>query len=775
MPRQSDLRFTFEVINGPRFAVVEFEHEEALSECFKLSIDLYSTDPAVDFGQVLDQPALLTIWRAETPVRYVHGIVHAFVQGETGFRRTRYSATVQPDLRRADLYSDWRIHQQVNIPQLLENRIKELGITDYEQRMYGEHLTREYCVQPGEATLYFLNRVAAEEGVYMAYSHSAQGHRLIMGDRLIVHGAIGGEPVIYNATPGGDQKEPCLRSFSYAEQVRTSRFVQRDYFFRNPRYSQEHNSYGENLGHQGRDYEKFRFPGRYKYDAAGKPMTLTRQLAERRDAQMATIEGDDARLTPGMAFTLEGHPRAEWNRNWRPVRMVHKGKQHVSLEEESAGSEKGTTYSYTAEIIPDDVEWKAPLLPKPVIEGPQVATVTGPVGEEIYCDEYGRVKVQFPWDRLGNNDEHSSCWIRVAQNWAGTAWGHMAIPRIGQEVIVTHVDGDCDQPVIIGRTYRATNPPPYELPRHKTRMTIKSQTHKGEGYNELRFEDEKDQEEIYVHAQKDRNIHVNHDESTFVGNDRRENVEHDETIDIGHDRTESVGNDEQVSIGHNRRHQIGQDAMLAIERNHSITVGKDRIEQVGNHRKDQTTANHIVDVGGHVEVTVQGHHRLSAGRSIEEQTQHFELKAGERAVFRGPGGSITVDDSGITIEGVAIKFKGPLSQNNEGIGQAPHVEGNPFEGLASDTYREFFVLQDALTGLPLRNHPYQLRRWGKGAIAARSDEQGRTEQIVTHEGERLDAEAQLDPEQQLQLEAAYWDKPADFQIDFLHHPKLEEI
>ncbi len=385
------------------------------------------------------------------------------------------------------------------------------------------------------------------------------------------------------------------------------------------------------------------------------------------------------------------------------------------------------------------------------------------------------MKVQFPWDRLGNNDEHSSCWIRVAQNWAGTAWGHMAIPRIGQEVIVTHVDGDCDQPVIIGRTYRATNPPPYELPRHKTRMTIKSQTHKGEGYNELRFEDEKDQEEIYVHAQKDRNIHVNHDESTFVGNDRRENVEHDETIDIGHDRTESVGKDEQVSIGHNRRHQIGQDAMLAIERNHSITVGKDRIEQVGNHRKDQTTANHIVDVGGHVEVTVQGHHRLGAGQSIEEQTQHFELKAGERAVFRGPGGSITVDDSGITIEGVAIKFKGPLSQNNEGIGQAPHVEGNPFEGLASDTYREFFVLQDALTGLPLRNHPYQLRRWGKGAIAARSDEQGRTEQIVTHEGERLDAEAQLDPEQQLQLEAAYWDKPADFQIDFLHHPKLEEI
>ncbi|MBB3002862.1 uncharacterized protein involved in type VI secretion and phage assembly [Paraburkholderia tropica] len=272
MPRQSDLRFTFEVINGPRFDVVEFEHEEALSECFTLSVDLFSTDPAVEFGSVLDRPALLTIWRRDMPIRYVHGIVHAFVQGDTGFRRTRYSATIVPELKRAGLYSDWRIHQKANIPQLLESRIKELGITDYEQRMYGEHLTREYCVQPGETTLYFLNRVAAEEGIYLAYSHSAQGHRLIMGDHLISHGAIAG-PVIYNATPGGDQTEPCIRSVTYAEQIRSSRFVQRDYFFRNPRYSQEHRSDGADLQHQGRDYEKFGYPGRYKYDAAGKRIT----------------------------------------------------------------------------------------------------------------------------------------------------------------------------------------------------------------------------------------------------------------------------------------------------------------------------------------------------------------------------------------------------------------------------------------------------------------------------------------------------------------------
>ncbi|MBN3858014.1 type VI secretion system tip protein VgrG, partial [Paraburkholderia sp. Ac-20340] len=432
--------------------------------------------------------------------------------------------------------------------------------------------------------------------------------------------------------------------------------------------------------HQDGGYERFDYPGRYKRDEAGRPFTETRLLALRNEAQLAAIEGDDARLQPGLAFDLEGHAREDWNAGWRVVSMVHTGTQTVSQAEESSEANTGTQYSYTAKIIPDHIEWKPELLPKPRIDGPLIATVTGPEGEEIYCDEYGRVKVQFPWDRYGNNDANSSCWIRVAQNWAGATWGHMAIPRIGQEVIVAFLDGDCDQPIIIGRTYHATNLPPYELPRHKTRMTIKSQTHKGEGYNELRFEDEKDQEEIYVHAQKDQNIHVNHDETTFVGNDRKENVEHDETIDIGHDRTESVGNDEQVSIGHNRTHTVGQDALLSIERNHTIHVGKDRVEQVGNHRKDQTTANHIIDVGGHVEASVQGHHKLTAGQSIERQTQHYELKASQEIVIRGPGGTITINSGGITIEAIAIKLKGPMTNPGSGAGNSFSFSGNPDAG-----------------------------------------------------------------------------------------------
>jgi type VI secretion system secreted protein VgrG len=493
MPRQSDLRFTFEPASGAAFDVVKFILKEALSETFKLELDLSSSDLAVDFGSMLDQPALFTIRRGENPVRYVHGLVSSFEQGETGFRRAIYRAVVEPTLARAGLRSNWRIHQQKSVPEILQTLMSELDIANYQQMMFLPHLSREYCVQPGELTLENIFRLSAEEGIYTAFTFSKSGHRLIQGDKLIVHGAIGGAPVLYNPNPGGDAPKPSLRSFRYTENVRTARTVTRDYSFKNPRYTQEQVQDGADLDHQNQDDENFVYPGRHKRDETGKAFARTRIQALRRDARMVIAEGDDARLVPGMAFEMQGHPREEWNRSWRPVRIVHEGTQHVSQQEEAADTEHGTHYAYTAELIPDDVEWKAPLYPKPRIDGPQIAIVTGPAGEEIHTDQYGRVTVQFPWDREGRNDEHSSCWIRVAQNWAGATWGHMAIPRIGQEVVVEYLDGDCDQPIVTGRTYHAGNPTPYELPKHNILTTIRSKEHKGSRASELRIDDTQQQ------------------------------------------------------------------------------------------------------------------------------------------------------------------------------------------------------------------------------------------------------------------------------------------
>lgn len=683
MPRNSDLRYTFEPTSGTPFEVVAFTLQEGLSQPFHLDIQLSSDNPNVNFGAVLDRPALFTIWRGEQPVRRVHGLISLFNQGDTGFRRTRYRAVVEPTLARAGLRSNWRIFQQQSVPQIIDAVLKAQSLTDREQLVGAAHEPREYCVQVGETDLAFLARLAAEEGLLYNFVHRADGHRLIYTDKVQNLGAIGRKEncqVLYQPTPGGDQPEPALRRFDYTEQVRTARQVQRDYTFKHSSYAQEHVAESRDHEHQQRDYERFDYPGRYKRDEAGKPFTKTRLAALRRDARIATVKGDDARLQPGLAFDLIGHPREELNIRWRPVFIEHYGTQLTSLEEEAAGSEQSTTYHQTAELVTGLTDWKAELRDKPRIDGPHMATVVGPPGEEIYCDEWGRIKVSFPWDRASQSDEHSSCWIRVSQGWAGTTWGAMAIPRIGQEVLVEYLDGDGDQPIVSGRTYRADNLPPYPLPQHKTRMTIKSQTHKGEGFNELRFEDEKDQEEIYLHAQKDQNTEIKNNQTTFVGNDRSEQVEHDECIEIGNDRSEQVGHDEQVTVGHDRRHEVGQDEFLAIGRSQTIQIDQDRSESVGNHRQDKTAANHWIETGGSVEHSVQGHFQITTGQGIEQKTRTYQMQAGQRIVLQGPGGTITIDNRGITLDAIAVHIKGPVSTPPQGVGNTLAISGSPATG-----------------------------------------------------------------------------------------------
>ncbi|HEN8802442.1 TPA: type VI secretion system tip protein VgrG, partial [Pseudomonas putida] len=571
------------------------------------------------------------------------------------------------------------------------------GIDQYELHAVDKHQVREFCVQAGETDLAFIARLAAEEGFVYRFEHSEKLHKLIITDRvqslgLISHGALKREnedegffedgkvidpnTVLYQSNSGGDQARPCLRRLRYSEQVRTARQVQRDYTFTHPAYRQEHRASGPFLEHQSSEYERFDYPGRYKRDAVGKPFTENRITALRHDARIAEVQGDDARLQPGLSFTLTGHPRDDLNAHWRVNSVVHKGRQFTSLQEEAASVDQSTRYEQTAVLVPGRTEWRPAPLQKPRVDGPHMATVVGPPGEEIYCDEWGRVKVSFPWDRESRSNEFSSCWVRVSQGWAGGSWGAMAIPRIGQDVIIQYVNGDPDQPMITGRTYCGDQLPPYDLPRHKTRMTIKSQTHKGNGFNELRFEDELGQEEVFIHAQKDQNIVVRHDESTQVGNDRTEQVDNDESIQIGHDRTETVGNDERVSIG--------QDAALDVGRNQTIKIAKDRVETIGNHRHDKIAANHHSSIGGNLEQQVEGHAELEARGEIRRRTRRYELRTAQAVIIQGPGGSIQIDETGITLEGPTIRINGQLLKSADGatnpfsISSAP-VTGKPLE------------------------------------------------------------------------------------------------
>jgi len=493
MPRQSDLRYTFEPLRGDPFEVVSFTLEEGLSQPFKLELELVSHHPAIDFYRMLDLAGLFTIWRSDTPVRYVHGLVSLFTQGDSGFRRTRYSAVVEPTLARFELRSNWRIFQGQTVPDIITSVLAEQKLTDIRSEICFEHPPREYCVQAGETDLAFIVRLAAEEGLLYSFEHRADGHTLILTDRVGGLGTIGTHercPVIYQPKSGGDSMEPALNRFHYTEQVRTAVQVQRDYTFTHPRYNQQHTATGDQeLNNQHKDYERYDYPGRYKRDIAGKPFTKTRLAALRNDAKLAHLKGDDARLQPGLAFDLSDHPREDFNDRWRTIAISHKGKQHTSLQEEAFGSDHGTTYELKASAIRWTSDWKAPLRDKPCIDGPQIATVVGPPGEEIYCDKWGRVKVQFPWDRSDKNNDQSSCWIRVSQGWAGATWGAMAVPRVNQELIISFLDGDPDQPIATGRAYRETNLPPYELPKLNAVATTKSREFKGTRANELRIDD----------------------------------------------------------------------------------------------------------------------------------------------------------------------------------------------------------------------------------------------------------------------------------------------
>ncbi|CAO3306388.1 MULTISPECIES: type VI secretion system tip protein TssI/VgrG [unclassified Pseudomonas] len=685
MYRQSDLRFSFQPLAGDHeFEVVSFELDEAISAPFQLRLELISHEDDADFGNLLDKPALFTIWKGQRPLRFVHGLISTFSQGETGFYRTRYHALVEPTLARAELRSNWRIFQQKTVPQILELMLQRQGISRYEIRSIGEHQVREFCVQAGETDLHFIARLAGEEGFVYCFEHTPKHHQLVITDRLLTLGQIsrwattadednegsfeqdevGPDQVLYRAMGGGDQARPCLKRLRYSEQVRTARQVQRDYTFTNPQYRQEHRASDSRITHQSRNYERFDYPGRYKRDAVGVPFTANRLTALRHDACIAEVEGDDVRLQPGLGFTLVEHPRKDLNAHWRVMRVHHEGSQFTSLQEEASGADQSTRYTQEAVLVPGRIEWRPAPLDRPRIDGPQMATVVGPTGEEIYCDEWGRVKVSFPWDRESNNNEFSSCWVRVSQGWAGGSWGSMAIPRIGQDVIIQYVNADPDQPMITGRTYCGDQLPPYDLPEHKTRMTIKSQTHKGNGFNELRFEDELGRQEVFMHAERDMNTKVKHDQTLNVGNDR--------ATATGRDHTTSIARDESIETGRDRCDHVHQDRFTRIDRNDVHTVG--------NSSRTKITADHSLNIGGNQSLVIEGTRAIEARTAQRLLTRAYMLQGTERIHIRGPSGKIIFDADGITIEAPNIRFKGNVTYQTPVQAQLDAIEAAVREG-----------------------------------------------------------------------------------------------
>lgn len=513
--QDQDLAFSFSGAAG-NFVVVGFSATETVNAPFEINIELSSDDPNIDLHALMDADACLGIFDKYSQPRFLHGIVTEVEKGQSGIRRTFYSVVLRPSIHRLAHTSDSRIWQETDIPSLVREVLDEHNIVNVDWRLDATYTPREYATQYRETALEFIMRVLAEEGIFYFFEHSEAGHTMVITDSPLATPVLKhAESITCNTNTGGQSRSSWISQFSQRERLRSSAYEMGEYTFKNPAARMiTARSQQENNGLKG-DYPLYDFPGRYKDpDKIGDAFTKHRIESVRVDATTGHGVTNNVHLCSGHHFSITDHEDENANSSHFILSVSHTGQQTSALEED-AGSEP-TTYEASFATMPARLPYRPPLARKPIVDGPQIAMVTGPAGEEIYTDEYARIKCHFYWDRRSNKDEHSSCWIRVSQNWAGGTWGHMAIPRIGQSVIIDFLEGDPDQPIVTGRTYHATERPPYPLPENKTRMTIKSNTHKGEGFNELRFEDEAGKEEVRVHAQRDMNTIIRHDQSSVV-------------------------------------------------------------------------------------------------------------------------------------------------------------------------------------------------------------------------------------------------------------------
>ena len=612
MANGNGLSFTLTLPGVDDVAVVDFTHREALSAPFELTLNFASRNGQLNAAELLDRNATLTVWHSGEALRHIHGIVSEFSQGDRGHRRTFYSLVLRPALWRLSLRHNSRIFQKVTPITIITTLCQERGISDITFDVTREPVEREYCVQYRETDLAFIERLAAEEGLFYYHTFEAGSHRLVFSNDPKMLSSLGERT--YHSRAGGTPPTRHVRKLRQTARVASSSATLKDYTFKNPAYAQLHEHQGRDIEQHGQraDYEHYDYPGRYKRDASGKPFTRTRLEYLRREAITAHAESDLPELAPGMRFTLTDHDADALNRDWQLIEATHYGEQPQALEEDSiSSSDKGgmTRYYNTLVLGPGDTAWRATPNPKPRVDGPQVAFVVGPPGEEIYCDEYGRVKVQFPWDRYAEPNEKASCWVRVSQGWAGAGYGSIAIPRIGHEVTISFLEGDPDQPLITGRTYHAANTAPYLLPEHKTRTTIKTQTHQGEGFNELCFEDKAGEEFIYMHAQKNLELHVL--------NSRQKRVEFDDT----------------ATIGNNSHLAIAKDRVETIDGNRDIIVHTNHTEQVDGDRG--------LTVGGSYQTHANGDITFKADGELILDASKITLVAGGAALVVG-GGSVDV-------------------------------------------------------------------------------------------------------------------------------------
>jgi type VI secretion system secreted protein VgrG len=570
-----------------------FSGSEAISQMFHFDLDVLSENDSIKFQDVVGKAVTLHVNTAEGSKRHFNGFLSSFSQGPQERRLTAYRAQFVPWLWFLTRTADCRIFQNQKVPDIIQKIFTDLKFHDFKLRLYGTYTPRDYCVQYRETDFNFVSRLMEEEGIAYYFDHQEDKHVLILADDPAAYDVCPNQQTARYSFhgPGTTYEEDLITEWHYHEEFRTGAWAQTDYNFETPSTSLAVTVNGRN------PYEIYEYPGEHNVRSLGDRLAKIR-LQEQTVPCVVNHGASMCRnFRSGFQFSLEDHYRNDLNQKYLLTAVRHTATHGANYEVGASGG-GDLTYRNSFECVPATTPFRPPrVTPTPFVQGCQTAKVVGPSGEEIYTDKYGRVKVQFHWDREGKNDENSSCWIRVSHPWAGQGWGAVSIPRIGQEVIVGFLEGDPDQPIITGRVYNGEQMPPFGMPGGAVVSGVKSNSTKGGGgYNEISLNDTKGTELINIHAQYDQQKKVEHDERVNVGNDRTESVGHDEKITIGNNRTEKVGVNEKISIGGNRDEDVTGNETITITGNRTETVKGNETHSIKGNRSHTVSENEDVTV-----------------------------------------------------------------------------------------------------------------------------------------------------------------------------------
>ncbi len=589
---------------------------ESISRPFHFELGLLSEDPEIDFTKIVGQPITITLdLHGANEPRYLHGHIRSFTQLRNRDGFAHYRAELVPWLWFLTQTTDCRIFQNKSVDEIIEQVCQDLGHRDLRSDLSGSYAKLEYCVQYRETDFAFVSRLMEHFGISYFFEHKKDKHVLVLVD----------SPAKFPECPGQKKaryKEDdrvtdlladpgIITDLQLRQEVHSGKISYRDHNFERPPQTLEVAAKGT-IKVDYASYEQYDYPGKYLVRDQGESLAKLRMQSL--EARHLMISGSSTcrPFLPGYTFELTEHPRPDANTKYLLLSVRH---------DLCAGgyTKDVATYTNSFVCIPAKAQLRPErLTPKPRVEGPQTAVVVGESGEEIYTDKHGRIKVQFFWDRQGKQDQESSCWVRVSQGWSGKGWGAMFIPRIGMEVIVDFLEGDPDQPLVTGAVYNAQQTPPYPLPAERSKSTVKTNSYKGDGFNELRFEDKSGSEEIFVHAQKDQNEVILHDHTTDVGNDQTLKVGHDQSETVGHNQTVGVGNDQSITVGHDQTVQIDNDQSTSVSGHMMVTISKTLTETVGINYAETVGMAMELTVGASFAETVGISKNVNIGKSLSE-------------------------------------------------------------------------------------------------------------------------------------------------------------